>query len=362
MRTGNAWLALLTAAGLALAGCGGGSEEVVDQTSETAPDNPEVVYEVAPEPVASAAPAPVPEPTSEASPTPVAESSPPTSAAESSPSTEVPSEMSMAPAPAVQGARGGAKPLMQQVFTVTVVASNQLAARNAKPSGPAGEGEPDHGRSGRGMVATEESDGGNRDAPGAGSNLAMASESPGPDRGRPGAEGGESRPPAEGDSPGTEPGSENPPGGEEGTPPGDYGSPEDGGAAGQPGNFHTPFSAVQSWLAALKDKDPERLAEATALHAEYESQANHRKMFIAILGKSLPESQLDELAKAMEGFQISGVNRTHSSGSLGVIVRKMEGNDVLQRTFQTRREKMGWKIQDVGDLGRIEGRATGRRR
>jgi len=112
---------------------------------------------------------------------------------------------------------------------------------------------------------------------------------------------------------------------------------------------------VNSFLVALRAKDPERLANATALHAEAESADKNKKMFKAILDKSLPDNELNDLASKLEGFQVVSQNIPKSSGRLGIILGKRRGNDMVQRTVTVRLEKAGWKVVDIGPEGVIEG-------
>jgi hypothetical protein len=185
------------------------------------------------------------------------------------------------------------------------------------------------------------------------------------------------RPGAQGGGPG--PG----PGGAEG--PGGYaaGGPLGGGGAGGADaapDFSDPYKAVNSFLNALKAKDPERLAEAVALRAgtPEETSANYQKIFVAILEQGLAPEDIDELAKKFEGMQIVGRNEFKSSGRLGVIVGKtgtQQKGDYFTRTITVRKEKSGWKVCDVSGQREFErpimirgmpgtrgGRGTGGRR
>ena len=102
--------------------------------------------------------------------------------------------------------------------------------------------------------------------------------------------------------------------------------------------------------------DPVKLREATSLHAAEDNKGKrNEKLFEAILGESLSTDDLDELAKKFEGFQVAGMNVPKSSGKLGITLRKPEqGGDVLQRTVTVRRERSGWKVDEISGEGRFE--------
>jgi hypothetical protein len=147
--------------------------------------------------------------------------------------------------------------------------------------------------------------------------------------------------------------------------PGDYGGM---GADNSPPDYRYPETAVVAFLNALKAKDPARLKDATALRAPTESDTTHQKMFKAIQDQSLPDNDLSELAKALEGFQVYSKNVPKSTGRVGIILRKQQGRDQIQRTITVRLEKAGWKVLDIGAPGvieapiRVPGGMRGRRR
>jgi hypothetical protein len=192
---------------------------------------------------------------------------------------------------------------------------------------------------------------------------------PGGPSGAPGLAGGPPRGGAAGG--GTPPPGYEPAGGYP-APGGGYGPGGGGGGtidANAKADYNTPYTAVQTFLAALKAKDAERLADATALHAATESSAHYRKMFTAILSNDLAPEDLDELAKKFEGFNIMGQNQAKSSGRLGIIVGKAgtgrDTGDQFTRTITVRKEKAGWKVCDISGQREIEqpimirGRGTG---
>ena len=111
--------------------------------------------------------------------------------------------------------------------------------------------------------------------------------------------------------------------------------------------FNRPNTAVMAFLAALKAKDKERLAQCTALHARTEAAEKHRKIFAAILDSDISDDELDEMSKTLDGYQVSGFLEARSTGAMGILISKMDGRDRLQRTVMTRKEKEGWKVLDV---------------
>jgi len=112
---------------------------------------------------------------------------------------------------------------------------------------------------------------------------------------------------------------------------------------------------VNAFLAALRAKSPERLAEATALRASEESTGAYKKVFTAILEQSLATEDFDELAKKLEGMQIAGSNQAKSSGRLGIIIGKQgEKGEYFTRTITVRKEKAGWKVADISGQREFE--------
>ena len=67
-------------------------------------------------------------------------------------------------------------------------------------------------------------------------------------------------------------------------------------------------TAAAAFLAALQAKNPDMLAQATALRAPTEASPKYQKVFTAILEQSLAPEDLDELAKKLEGYTIIGQN------------------------------------------------------
>jgi hypothetical protein len=128
--------------------------------------------------------------------------------------------------------------------------------------------------------------------------------------------------------------------------PGGFNAP---GGSNAPANFHSPEGAVTAFLNALKAKDLDRLSEAIAIRAPIEATAKNRDIFQRIYDGNLSESELDELARKMEGYQIAGENPAKSSGRVQVLLRKANANNAgwSTRLVVVRHEKKGWGVCDV---------------
>ena len=124
-----------------------------------------------------------------------------------------------------------------------------------------------------------------------------------------------------------------------------------------PEAFRNAGTAVNAFLNAVKAKNKDRLSQATARRAATEAVEKHRKIFAAILEQSVSDEELDDMARALEGFKVMGILPAKSTGQQGVVISKMEGRDRLQRTVQVRREKEGWKVMDLGGI--IDFKPTG---
>jgi hypothetical protein len=113
-------------------------------------------------------------------------------------------------------------------------------------------------------------------------------------------------------------------------------------------HYLTPITAAQTFLAALKQKDLKKIAEATALHAATESK--NQELFRSILAQKLGQDDLDELARQLSGFQITAT-AAPAGGLIKVVVTRPDGNGVLRRNLTMRQEKAGWKVQDISGEG-----------
>ena len=117
-----------------------------------------------------------------------------------------------------------------------------------------------------------------------------------------------------------------------------------------PATFNHPATAVKAFLDALKLKDKDRLTQATARRAPTEAEEKHRKIFAEIVDGSISEDELDEMSKAMTGYQVVQILQAKSTGRIGVVISKMEGRDRMQRTITVRKEADGWKVMDISAM------------
>jgi hypothetical protein len=126
-----------------------------------------------------------------------------------------------------------------------------------------------------------------------------------------------------------------------------------GGGSNQEPDFRYAETGAIAFLNALKAKDPERLKEATALRSVLEvKNADHKEMFQKILEGNLEDEKLNQLAELFNGMAIVDENTYKSTGSIGIIVGKNEGQEQVTRTIYMRKEKAGWKVLDFSALGR----------
>ena len=116
----------------------------------------------------------------------------------------------------------------------------------------------------------------------------------------------------------------------------------------------------------MKAKDVQKLADATAKHAEFESSSNHRVLMKSILDASVNQADLDDLARSFDGMKVEGIGTRKSSGMVNVVVSKTERvvvkssttnsnqniSNYMNRTLYLRKEADGWKVQDFGALRR----------
>lgn len=346
MKAWTSWLARIGLAGSCIvwSGCGGGG--VPDPSSdsqaatEAAPAAAPAPAQVAPEksePVASAPVAPA------AAPSPVAE------AEKASPS-----------APAEGGAAPGAKTDGSSTAEMLALAGSAAPPPASAGDKPAGETAPAPGYGAAG--------GSGGPPPGYGPAVSAGGPPPGY---------GPAGPPGEGGAMASARGAGGQP--PSGPPPG-YGQPGDsgggrggfGGTGGDnsPPDFTTPWGGGATFLAALRAKDPARLHEATAARAPFECHEKNKKLFEALVEESMSQEDLDELAKLLEGYTITGQNTPKSSAVFSLIMTKAsDRTTTLVRRLTMRKEKAGWKVMDIGGKGELEspimvprGRTTGRRR
>jgi hypothetical protein len=109
-------------------------------------------------------------------------------------------------------------------------------------------------------------------------------------------------------------------------------------------------------LSALKAKDADRLSEATAQRAPREASGKNQDTFSKILDVSLSDSEMDDLAKKLDGYQITGENPPKSTGRVDVVIQKNgENGSYYRRRVTARREKKGWGVLDISPEQRFAG-------
>lgn len=124
-----------------------------------------------------------------------------------------------------------------------------------------------------------------------------------------------------------------------------------------PANTQTPAGAVRAFLNALKDKDKDKLNEATALRSQREAASErNRELFLKIVDLSISDAELDEIAKELDGYDVAGENAVKSTGQQGVYIDKpTEDGAILRRTVTTRKEKKGWGVMDISGPTEFKG-------
>jgi hypothetical protein len=121
-----------------------------------------------------------------------------------------------------------------------------------------------------------------------------------------------------------------------------------GGDDNGPADNRTPEGAVRAFLKALKAKDRDALNEATAGHAYLEAVEKNRDIFKKIFDLELSDSELDDLAKKLEGYRIVSYNPPKSTGRLDIVIQKQgERGAFTRRRVTVRREKKGWGVLDI---------------
>jgi hypothetical protein len=131
-----------------------------------------------------------------------------------------------------------------------------------------------------------------------------------------------------------------------------------GGAAGGapaaaadagPVDLHSAAGAVAAFLSALKAKDQDRLNEATALRAQLEASTKNQGIFKKIFDLALSDSDLDDLAKKLDGYQIVGEYQGKSTARIEVVLQKPgRSGGYFRRKVTVRHEKKGWGVLDIG--------------
>ncbi len=113
--------------------------------------------------------------------------------------------------------------------------------------------------------------------------------------------------------------------------------------------MNTPEGVVKSFLSALKARNADRLSESTALRAARDSAGKNQEMFDKIIKVTMSDSEIDELARKLDGYQIAGENPQTSTGRVDIVVQKSGKNGTYyKRKITARREKKGWGVLDIG--------------
>ena len=124
-----------------------------------------------------------------------------------------------------------------------------------------------------------------------------------------------------------------------------------------PADTHTPTGAVRAFFNALKAKDRDRLAEATALRSQTEAATTkNQELFAKIVDMSISDAELDDLAKKLDGFHVAGENAVKSTGRQGVYIDKSnDKGDTSRVTVTVRKEKKGWGVMDISSATEFKG-------
>jgi hypothetical protein len=129
-----------------------------------------------------------------------------------------------------------------------------------------------------------------------------------------------------------------------------------------PADISSALGAVRTFLSALHAKNADRLSEATAQRAATESSVKNREIFTKILQVELSDSELDGLAKSLDGYQIAFENPPRSTGKIDVVIQKNGDNGGYSRRRVTaRKERKGWGVLDISPEQKFSGIGGGRR-
>lgn len=352
MRDSRPWIAHLATVGICFLGVGCGGGGVPDPSSD-----PSAAVDAPPPPVSGEAPSSVSAPApaapakpaapqvaqNEPAPAPV-EAAPVAAPAPAQPGNDQPA-VAATPAPGEGATTGEEKPAVAAKGDASGTQELLNLSNNANNAAPPAE-------------ATKE------EAPGPGSNPGAMP----PTGGGPAMMAGPMVPPGPPGQPGRGTGFA-----AEGGPgmPGMPGMPGGPGMAGMPGmpggpggadtnappNYMYPITGATTFLNAVKAKNKDRIADATALHAPKEAHnVAMQKLFSQIVDLSVSDAQVDDLAKALQGYTIMGTDLSVSSGRQKVVLGKSNGsNGQFRRTITMRREAKGWKVCDISGQSEIQG-------
>ncbi|MFO0956345.1 MAG: hypothetical protein U0800_02630 [Isosphaeraceae bacterium] len=128
---------------------------------------------------------------------------------------------------------------------------------------------------------------------------------------------------------------------------------------------------MNTFLSAIKSRDPERISNAVALRSRTEAKDANKPLFEAMLDKNLTEDAISDLARSYEGMSVINYSALSETGKVSVRVGKQNGREVIERSLIVRKEKAGWKVLDfdkfreyvpMGTPGKTNTRPGGRRR
>ena len=147
-----------------------------------------------------------------------------------------------------------------------------------------------------------------------------------------------------------------------GMPPLGSGGPGATGSVATLANFREPRGAVTAFLDALKARDKDALAEATALRSATEASAKYQTLFTSILERSTPDDKFDDLVKNFEGFTIAYQQAATKTGRIRIVLSKTVEGRPLTRAMEVRKEKAGWKVVDLSGYRDLTTSGSGIRR
>lgn len=136
--------------------------------------------------------------------------------------------------------------------------------------------------------------------------------------------------------------------------------PASGGSGGSTADdFKDPMKAVESFLSAVKSKDPERVARVLSRRAPGEAKtAAAKKILTSALDQSITPEGLNDLAKVFEDYTVENMNVGKSSGSVNVIIgrnlKNEAGKKILtqyeRRIMRVQRDgPINWKVVEFGN-------------
>ncbi len=340
MRDARTWIARLATVGLCLMGVGCGGGGVPDPSSD-----PSFVNEAPPPPVSGVAPSTVsaPDPAPAA---PAKEAAPQLARNDPAPAPAPAAVEAAAPAAAAPAQAGNDQPA---VVATSPAPGEAAAAPGEEKPAPAAKGDASGttellNLSNNANNAAPPAEAAKDEVPAATANPG-AMPIPGPGGAMPGLNG----PPGQGRGLAAE----DPRAGGGG---GMFGGADNQGA-NAPANYTYPMTGATTFINAVKSKNKDRIQEATALHAPTEAHSvAMQKLFAQVVDLSISDSQVDDLAKALQGYTIIGMDPAVSSGRQKVVLGKSNGQGgQYRRTLTMRKEAKGWKVCDISGQSEMQG-------